>query len=379
MPFYTGGVKLDDWFFTDQNIVDQYVAKQVFVTGNSMSSGTGIDPYNAITSLTQAYNPIAGYGPCWTDWVGGAGYSGAGTTNDGKLFEFGQGTPTPTLSNTGVGWTTLSVFGNYVTAIKNGQLYYGRQGYGAKALLPSGGNWKSVQSGFSHSAGLKNDGTLWTWGSNGYGALGNNTNTDATLESPVQFMNGGTWSDFSVGRNHTTAIKTDGTLWSCGSTYYGTVGRNYTFEPSAANSTFPFYVVSSPIQTIAGGTNWKQVTCGRNFTVAVKTDGTLWSWGGNNNLFGYPVGQLGDNTVLDRSSPVQVVTGGTNWKQVAAHGDGYHVAAVKTDGTLWSWGDNGYGMLGDGTFTSRSSPIQMSSRRGWTKVKCGSQQIAAFF
>ena len=77
---------------------------------------------------------------------------------------------------------------------------------------------------------------------------------------------------------------------------------------------------SNPVQTIAGGTNWKQVAGGSNHTAAIKTDGTLWIWGHNSN------GGLGDNTTTDRSSPVQTIAGGTNWKQVDC--GFYHTSAI---------------------------------------------------
>ncbi len=106
-------------------------------------------------------------------------------------------------------------------------------------------------------------------------------------------------------------------MWTWGRNNWGQLGNNTT------NS------YSSPVQTIAGGTNWKQVACGPVHTAAIKTDGTLWTW----------TQQLGatrgDNTITDKSSPVQTIAGGTNWKQVA--GGGLNTAAIKTDGTLWLW------------------------------------------
>jgi len=132
------------------------------------------------------------------------------------------------------------------------------------------------------------------------------------------------------------AIKTDGTLWTWGANAtYGQLGDN-TVAPK-----------SSPVQTVAFGANWKQVTSGGFHCAATKTDGTLWGWGRNDS------GQLGDNTVAPKSSPVQTVAFGTNWKQVSC---GYtHTAAIKTDGTLWVWGSNANGALGDNTTTSRSN------------------------
>ena len=103
---------------------------------------------------------------------------------------------------------------------------------------------------------------------------------------------------------------------------------------------------SSPVQTIAGGTNWKQVSCGYTHTACVKTDGTLWLWGNN----GY--GILGDNSVTKRSSPVQTIAGGITWSQVSC-GD-LHTACLKTDGTLWTWGKNYNGQLGSNSTVNRS-------------------------
>ena len=92
--------------------------------------------------------------------------------------------------------------------------------------------------------------------------------------------------------------------------------------------------------------------------------GNLWTWGYNNN------GQLGNNTITSRSSPVQTIACGSNWKQVA-YGY-YHIAAIKTDGTLWLWGNNQYGQLGDNTTTHKSSPVQtIAGGTNWKSVTCG--------
>jgi alpha-tubulin suppressor-like RCC1 family protein len=154
------------------------------------------------------------------------------------------------------------------------------------------------------------------------------------------------------GNSHTAAIKTDGTLWTWGRNFYGQLGDNTTADKS------------SPIQTIASGTNWKLVAGGYSHTAAIKTDGTLWLWGRNS------YGGLGDSTITPKSSPVQTVSGGTNWKLVG--GGRYHTTSIKTDGTLWTWGHNQYGNLGDNTVTHRSSPIQtVSGGTNWIQVAGG--------
>ena len=197
-------------------------------------------------------------------------------------------------------------------------------------------------------------GNLWTWGDNSYGELGDNT--IVRKSSPVQTIAwGSNWSQVDVGWLNTAAIKTDGTLWLWGDNSQGQLGDNTLVRKS------------SPVQTVAGGTNWKQVSCSklRTFTAAIKTDGTLWCWGDNT------YGQLGDNTIVKKSSPVQTVAGGTNWKQVFV--GGLHAAAIKTDGTLWTWGNNGSGQLavwGGGSPASAgyagTSPVTVSGSRNGT-------------
>jgi len=204
--------------------------------------------------------------------------------------------------------------------------------------VSGGANWKQVFSGNKAAAGIKTDGTLWLWGTNASGQLGNNTIVDKS--SPIQTVSGGTnWKSVAGPENATAAIKTDGTLWMWGYNDDGTLGDNTIISKS------------SPVQTVAGGWIWKQASCGLAHTAAIKTDGTLWLWGMG------PSGQLGDNTSVSKSSPVQTVAGGTNWKQVTCVGS--TTAAIKTDGTLWTWGDNYLGALGNRTQVGTvSSPIQ---------------------
>lgn len=222
--------------------------------------------------------------------------------------------------------------------------------------ITGGANWRVVSCGEGNTAAIKTDGTLWLWGENVFGQLGDNS--IANKSSPVQTISTGTnWQSVSCDK-HTAAIKTDGSLWLWGRNIYGQLGDNTTTPKS------------SPVQTVAGGTNWKQVTCGGNHTAAVKSDGTVWVWGGNG------AGQLGDNTAVNKSSPIQTIAGGTNWKSVAC---GYgNIAAIKVDGTLWVWGSNNFGQLGDTTIANKSSPIQtISGGTNWKQVAWGDYHIAA--
>ena len=194
----------------------------------------------------------------------------------------------------------------------------------------------------SHYSGsvtaVKTDGTLWGWGSNGKGQFGQNNTTQ--YSSPIQIP-GTNWKQTTNGYRTTHAVKTDGTLWSAGYGEYGALANNLSGNPGSR---------SSPIQI--PGTTWKSVAAAGYAVSAIKTDGTLWMWGLNEN------GGLGQNNKgpsAKYSSPRQIP--GTTWK--ACHGGYSSIAGVKTDGTLWAWGSNVFGQLGDNSRTQRSSPIQI--------------------
>jgi alpha-tubulin suppressor-like RCC1 family protein len=224
-----------------------------------------------------------------------------------------------------------------------------------------GANWKQVSAGYSHTATIKTDGTLWTWGHSANGRLGNAVATGIIFSTPVTTFAGGiNWKQVSGGTFHTAAIKTDGTLWTWGANNYGVLGNGVTIGS-----------ISTPITTFAGGTNWKEVSCGNVHTAAIKTDGTLWVWGRNFS------GQLGGNTTTNRSTPVTTFAGGTNWKQVSSGNS--HTAAIKTDGTLWTWGSQYRGQLGNGVTTGTiSTPVTtFAGGTNWKQVSCGGRYAAA--
>ncbi len=215
-------------------------------------------------------------------------------------------------------------------------------------------NWKQVDGGLGFSVAIKTDGTIWSWGSNRAGQLGSGTVTRRS--SPVQIGSLTNWKQVSAGSYHTAAVKINGTIWTWGQNDRGQLG-----DGTVVNK-------SSPVQ-IGTLTNWYQVSCGDYHTAAVKTDGTLWVWGYNND------GQLGLGNTTHRSSPVQVGSL-TNWKQVECNFSNQtvassHTLALKTDGTLWAWGDNGQGHLGDGTIVSKSSPIQVGLLTNWKQISAG--------
>ena len=207
------------------------------------------------------------------------------------------------------------------------------------------GDWSKISAGFNHTTAIKTDGTLWAWGLNTNGQLGDNTTT--TKSSPVQIGSDNNWSYVAAGDYYTIAIKTNGTLWAWGQNTYGELGQGDTVSRS------------SPVQ-IGTDTNWSVVDGGNNHVLAVKTTGTLWAWGFNGN------GELGDNTTVSKSSPVQIGTLST-WTSVTAGSN--HGFAIKNDNTLWGWGRGGFGELGDNTTSNSSSPIQIGT--SFSKVSAG--------
>jgi alpha-tubulin suppressor-like RCC1 family protein len=214
-------------------------------------------------------------------------------------------------------------------------------------------NWASISASYEHNIAIKTDGTLWAWGNNGNGQLGDGTTTDRY--SPVQIGTANNWKSISACGGHTIAIKTDGTLWAWGYNAQGQLGDGTTTQRN------------SPVQ-IGTSTNWKEIRSENSHNIAIKTDGTLWAWGYN--LFG----QLGDGTTTQRNSPVQIGTA-TNWASIGV-GDA-HTMAIKTNGTLWAWGHNGNGQLGDGTNTNRNSPVQIGTANNWASISPSQYQTIA--
>jgi alpha-tubulin suppressor-like RCC1 family protein len=239
-------------------------------------------------------------------------------------------------------------------------------------------NWKQVSAGGYHTAAIKTNGTLWSWGFNDQGQIGDNTSSGGvsgtnSRSTPVQeFTSSTNWKQVSTLSYSTTAIKTDGTLWSWGLNSNGQIGDNTNGGGGLGANTSR----STPRQEITSSTNWKSVAGGSQHVVAIKTDGTLWCWGLNT------TGQLGDNTLASRSTPRQEITSSTNWKQISAGSGGRFTAALKTDGTLWSWGYNSYGNIGDNTAANtiaRSTPRQeFTSSTNWRQVfaASGEQTLA---
>ncbi|MBI4947188.1 MAG: T9SS type A sorting domain-containing protein [Bacteroidetes bacterium] len=206
-----------------------------------------------------------------------------------------------------------------------------------------------LAAGYSHSLAIKSDGTVWGWGWNSSGQIGDNTTTNKW--TPVQVLAGasgcGTYlcniTAVVAGNSHSMALKSDGTVWSWGNNGWGQLGDNTTTQRN------------TPVQ-VSGLTGIVAIAAGRWHSIALKNDGTVWTWGRNMN------GELGDNTFTDRWTPVQVHNWNnigffTNVVTIASGGD--HVLALKNDGTVWAWGSDGNGQLGDNAVSSSRLPLQV--------------------
>ena len=342
-------------------------------TGNHDSS-----PHSTptqVSTLTNIINVECGYGSSYALAADGKLYTW-GYNNKGQL---GNGNNTDIYSPIHVsieplGWSKVTGGDIFTAALKSdGTLWaWGDNGFGQLGngiamnstpiqMQVSGSNFTRFACGQSHCLAIKANGTLWAWGNNTAGQLGIGSVDNSEHDTPINIGVGSAWIAVSCGDNYSMAIQANGTLWAWGNNSFGQLGNGN--SGGTPNTT--------PIQ-IGSLDSWVDVECGANFTLAIKADGTLWSWGNNNS------GQLGlGSTSTEFTSPQQVTAvAANNWISVAAAGGGAHALGVTSNGVIYSWGDNSHRQLGDGTTNSHNSPIPISyfstsGIKGLT-VYCGS-------
>jgi alpha-tubulin suppressor-like RCC1 family protein len=208
----------------------------------------------------------------------------------------------------------------------------------------------AVNSGSFHNIAKKSNGSLWVWGAGAFGQLGNTGSVD--VNSPIQLSTGFNWQVFKASNINTFAVKTDGTLWGTGSNVAGSMGTGTTQE---------YYPSLTQIGT---ANNWKTIAPSDYFTIAMKTDNTIWGWGQND---GYQMGN--SSCCSDQLTPIQISTA-TDWKMIATSKVN-NTFAIKTNGTLWCWGSNLSALLGDNLLSNLQIPTQHNTDTDWDKMSLG--------
>ena len=314
-----------------------------------------------------------------TDWA--FVHSGGSTTlaikTNGTLwgwgynnwYQLGLGNVTaksiPVQIGTATDWASAFVGAYHVLALKTtGALWSwgnngdGQLGIGNRVDRSTPGqvgtlsNWSMITVKDNLSFAIKTDKTLWFWGYQDSEWMLSGLGTSVSRSSPVQVGVVSTWNQVSVGTQGPLALRDDHSLWSWGRPINGALAVTY----------------QSPIQ-IGTQTNWADVFAGLGDHVfALRTTGALWAWGCNDD------GEIGSGaTYAADASPIQIGTL-TNWSQLVV-GDGFS-AALKKDGSVWSWGLNASGQLGDGSTNSRSSPVQVGGSFTWSVISAGTAHLS---
>ncbi len=342
-------------------------------------SGTGSLPFaltinaaSAPSFVVQPANQLLNVNASGTTLAGG-GWHSVAIMNDGTLRAWGMnqsgqlGDGTTTSRSTPVsvagltGIKALAVGYDHALAVKPdgtvwvwGSNSLGALGVGSSVPFSSVpvqisglGGVVAVAAGF-HSLALKSDGTVWAWGYNVYGQVGDGTVVDRNAPVMVGGLSG--IVAIAAGGLHSFAMKSDGTVWSWGANWGGQLGF------ASLNNFLPGEMgnLGSEVRLVAGGMH----------NLAKKNDGTVWVWGKGSN------GQLGTGTNYDSQVPLQVA-GLAGYPSLAAGPWGHHSVGRKTDGTVWGWGYNAFGQMGDGTSVDRYAPVQMTGMSGGAVVAAG--------
>ena len=345
---------------------------ELWISGLNSSGQLGLGDTTDRSNLTQVgslttWNKIAGGyslfhatqtdGTLWAWGKGNSGGSGQGdTVNRSSPTQIGSLTdwdfPGANYGRTGVAIKTDGSAWAWGDDTISGQLGTNTTtDISSPVQIGGATDWQDIDNFSDNSAGIRkinnNAGyALWTWGIGGSGRSGHGNTTN--YSSPVQVGTLNEWTKYiAMVYQGMLGVKVDGTLWGWGKGNVGQLGLGNT-------STY-----SSPMQVGNDG-NWAKVKGGSQFTIATKTDGTLWGWGDGAN------GRTGHGNSTDYNSPVQVGEL-TDWSNFSV-ANGGTVVAIKTDGTLWGWGSNSNGQIGDGSATGRNSPVQVGSLTTWSKA-----------
>ena len=342
------------------------------VAAFSASSSTAGDLFYSEADQEIYYNSNGGLFP-----LSGVGYTVAYGWGGNFTGEVGDGTTTNRSSPVTVvggitNWSQVSTFYRSSFGITTSGVAYawgsnnaGQLGDNTTTSRSSpvtvvGGitNWSQIIPAYQWSLGLTATGIAYAWGLNNYGVLGDNTSNQRS--SPTTVVGGiTTWSHLSAGRYHSLGRTSAGIAYAWGQNTAGKLGDN-----TSTNR-------SSPVTIVGGITTWSQFSGGANHSLGRTSAGIAYAWG-----YGYQ-GQIGDGTKNDRSSPVTVVGGITTWSQLSAgaraSGGTAHNLGIAAAGIAYAWGYNNSGQLGDNTiYANKSSPITVvGGITNWSELSAG--------
>lgn len=307
---------------------------------NTHTMPVRVDALSAIVAISAGGGHTIVLKKDGTVWVWG--FNGWGQLGNGAIA--GERFPTPGLVSSLSDIKAIAAGDDHSLALKNdgtvwawGNNWHGQVGDGTDTdKRPSGSqvnglsNVTAIAAGMAHSLALTKDGSVWAWGYNDDGELGDGTRKDHL--TPTQIPGLSEVKAIAAGFHHSLALKEDGTVWEWGG------------QEKARRSTKP--------RILQGLSRIVAISAGGWYSLALKQDGTVWAWGVIAN------GEEDDHTmneVINR--PVQI-KGLTDVIGIAA--GMWHSLAIKKDGSVWAWGRNYYGALGDGTETSRRLPVRAS-------------------
>lgn len=208
-----------------------------------------------------------------------------------------------------------------------------------------------IGTGFLITMTIPTDGQIWGWGYNILGQLGDGSKTSRL--TPVSIHgNKKTFCKINGGLNYTIGLEYNGQVWAWGYNAYGNLG-----DDSTTNR-------CTPVSVLGAKKTFCKITSGQNHIIVLQNNGQIWGWGYNNN------GQLGDNTVASKRTPVSILGGKKTFCEISA--SQYSTFGIEHDGQVWSWGYNTYGLLGIDSLDNKSTPVSvLGNKKTFCKIAGG--------
>jgi alpha-tubulin suppressor-like RCC1 family protein len=351
------------------------ITNPVTTCDNGAANYTPISsPVTAIAAAARISFAITDDGSLWAWGSNINGQLGAGTT-----------TNSVNPLKIGVKFATVSAGYGHSLALKtDGTLWawgnnsFGQLGDGTTTsrTVPvqiGSDTYQAVSAGLNFSLAIKSDGTLWAWGDNSFEQLGFGDNSPAYSTVPVQ-IGSDTYQAVSAGTGHALALKSDGSLWAWGDNNHGELGDGCSVDTTSGQTVCTNKNVPEAIDS---GSSYAAIASGYFYSLAIKTDGSLWAWGDNAQA---DLG-TGDSKAVylvpthigDGYSPVAAALSASKFSVLGNTTVYYHSLALKGDGSLWAWGDNTFGQIGDNSRTPVSAPKQLLAGSGdiFTAVSAG--------